>query len=151
MGTVPQRPAIARSYRWFLDAFEKHFSAKIPWVNPSWYQLVGLFLSVFILFVQSDAIASLIVATVLLLDWFDGMSARVLGLVSRKGWMLDVTVDRVSEMFMFVPFLLSGEWWWFFAGVVNILLSHYSVVTGKHRILPLRFFYLVFLIVRMVG
>lgn len=149
MADVPQRPGIARGYRWFLDRLERDFSRIVPWVHPSWYQLAALLLSVAMLFVENDGLKAGVVAFTMLLDWFDGAAARALKLTSRTGWMLDVTVDRLCEIFLFIPELVAGNWLWFAAALLNIGLSHYSVVTGKHRILPLRFFYVVLLLYRM--
>lgn len=151
MVDIPQRPGIAQSYRPILNILERNFSSAIPWVNPSWYQLVTLVISVGFLFLPSDGMRAAAVAAMMFLDWLDGAAARALKLTSRAGWMLDVTVDRVSEVLMFIVELTNGNWWWFAAALFNIALSHYSVVSGKHRILPLRFFYLVFLVGRMMG
>lgn len=152
MASVPTRPVIARSYRWLLELIERKLSTYVPWVNPSWYQLIGLLLSAAALFISSDFWLVLIVSVVLLLDWLDGAAARYLKVASRQGWMLDVTIDRLSEVFLFIPLLgLSWGWLWLSLALLNIGLSQYSVVSGKHLILPLRFFYLLFLLYRMVG
>jgi phosphatidylglycerophosphate synthase len=85
---------------------------------------------------------------ILLSDWMDGAVARRYKLTSREGWMIDVTVDRISEFLIFVAYLGTLVGNIFFAMYLfNIMTSYYSVKSGKHFLLATRFFYLVYLII----
>lgn len=148
MGTIPTRSKLAGIYRKILSTWEK--GLVLPIRNPSFYQVVAIFLSILLMFLGYKPVVVVLVFLILLSDWFDGAVARSQGVASLKGWMIDVVVDRISEGFMFIPLLdtFVGKLF-FFSYLVNIGFSFYSVKTGKHILLPLRFVYLVYLIVSL--
>ena len=144
MDQIPKRTGLANIYRSGLDKWEKYLI--FPLKNPSYYQVIGLVLSVVYMFASTLVIQSVIVGIVLILDWMDGAVARKYNLVGREGWMIDVFVDRLSEGFIFTALLFTPIGTVFFVlYILNILLSMYSVKSGKHLILPLRFVWLLIL------
>ena len=71
---------------------------------------------------------------VLFLDILDGAVARVKGQASEEGWIVDVSVDRVSESL--ISLALSRVY--ILLVIINIGLVFYSYKYKKHVILPLR-------------
>lgn len=145
MDQIPKRTGLANFYRSALDKWEKYLV--FPLKNPSYYQVIGLMLSVVYLFSSTLIFQSVIVGIILILDWMDGAVARRYNLVGREGWMIDVVVDRLSEGFIFAALLFTPIGMVFFAlYILNIFLSMYSVKSGKHLVLPLRFVWLLILL-----
>lgn len=148
MDQIPKRTGLAGLYRGVLNRMEKHLL--FPLQNPSHYQLIGLVLSVAYLFQPQTTIQILLVAAILILDWMDGAVARKNKLANKEGWMTDVAVDRISEGLIFIAHLFSPLANTFFLlYLANIWLSIYSVKSGKHLILPLRFVWMVILILQL--
>lgn len=144
MDNVPQRSALAQIYRKPLALFEK----VIPFgfFNPNHLQISSLFLSILYLFSSDVRFSFLLVLLILLFDWMDGAAARARKIISRKGWMIDVAVDRISEGFIFAAHLHTNIGKFFFAlYLINTFLSIYSIKSEKHLILPLRFLWLIYL------
>lgn len=145
MDQIPKRTGLAMIYRSVLNKWEKYLI--FPSKNPSNYQVVGLLLSVGYLFTTNLIIQIVLVAVILILDWMDGAVARKYNLVGREGWMIDVFVDRLSEGFIFAVHLFTPLGTAFFVlYIINIFLSMYSVRSGKHLLLPLRFVWLLILV-----
>lgn len=141
MDTIPKRQSIAGPYRKVLSFLEEKFS--LPEINPSWFQMVGLFMSVYYLFLVSIPWKIAFISIILFLDWLDGAAARQQKKASMEGWMIDVAVDRFSEGFIFFAEIGTQIGMLFFIlWIVNVVLSLYSVKTGKHIMLALRFFYI---------
>ncbi len=135
-------------YRTVLSKWEKYLI--FPSKNPSDYQVVGILLSLGYLFTTNIYFQIILVAVILILDWVDGAVARKYNLVGREGWMIDVFVDRLSEGFIFAAHLFSPLGVIFFLlYIINIFLSLYSVKSGKHILLPIRFIWLLILIVKL--
>jgi phosphatidylglycerophosphate synthase len=148
----PHRPSIARFYRAPLERFERH--VPLPRVAPAWYSAASLVLSAMVWLVLPDSpFVAVLVAGALVADWLDGATARRYALASPNGYLTDVVVDRVSEGLIFAPLAITalhgGLFGQVFLGlwVVNCALAVYSVRSGRHRILPLRFVYLVALVI----
>jgi len=149
MPKIPKRSDVAQIYRKVLVGFEKYLI--FPIKNPNFYQIFSLIVSTLFLFVVGTELRALLVLSVLVADWLDGAVARRYKLANRQGWLIDVVVDRVSEGFIFAAVLFTGVGKAFFAlYLVNIVLSMYSIKSQKHLILPLRFFYLIFLVYILV-
>lgn len=151
MGVIPARQALtgAKFYRQILTFFEEYLV--LPKINPSWYQLVGLLLSLGYIYLTSDVTKIWFLVVVLILDWFDGASARMLGKSSVQGWMMDVLIDRLSEAFIFWAEIGTKVGYIFFIlWITNCILSIYSVKSGKHIILALRFFFILVLLLRVL-
>ena len=145
MDQIPKRTGLAMIYRSVLNKWEKYLI--FPSKNPSHYQVVGLLLSIGYLFTTNLIIQIGLVAIILTLDWMDGAVARKYNLVGREGWMIDVFVDRLSEGFIFAAHLFTPLGTTFFLlYIINIFLSMYSVRSGKHILLPIRFIWLLVLI-----
>ena len=90
------------------------------------------------------AIVSLVI--VLFLDVLDGVIARVKGQASLRGWIVDVSVDRVSEVLIS---LALGRLFTLVV-VINIYLSLYSYRNKKHIILPIRQVLLLLLVIQYI-
>lgn len=149
MDKIPKRTKLARPYRVLLDRFEGVLV--FPLKNPSHYQVIALLLSIYFLFLGSTVSKIVMLIVILVLDWYDGAAARKFGLANREGWMIDVAVDRVSEMFMFIPLIGTPLGQIAFGmAVLNILLAVYSIKSGRHILLALRFFYLVVLVISLI-
>jgi phosphatidylglycerophosphate synthase len=150
MDKIPQRSNLAKIYRNILDKFEGRLV--FPVSNPHFYQVLAIFLSGIFLFRPNPSLGAVLLIIILLLDWVDGAVARKNNLASRKGWLTDVAVDRISEGLIFVVYLgtLAGNLF-FMMYLFNILGSYYSIRSGKHTILPVRFFYLIYLIILIVS
>ena len=145
MDTIPKRTKLARVYRVVLDKYE-HLLV-FPIKDPNFYQIVAIILSGIFLFKPQPSIGIVLIVILHILDWMDGAVARRYKLTSREGWIIDVLVDRISEGLMFVAYLGTSVGNIFFGlYLVNILSSFYSVKSGKHFMLALRFFYLIYLI-----
>ena len=115
----------------------------IPKINPSVYQVVALFLSFLFLSLDGKVSKVVLLLIILLMDWWDGATARRYGLANEMGYMIDVVVDRLSEMIIFFP-VFGGvtATVWFTLALLNILFSFVSYRTGRHVAMPLRFLYL---------
>lgn len=146
MVSLPKRNklvAFLRSKFGFLE-----FLVWYPFQKPEYYQVVCLLLSIFFPLVQNNFLKILFVAFIILLDWYDGAAARKYNKSSPNGWLSDVAVDRVSEGLLFINLIGSAIGKLFFAAyLINIILSYKSYVTKKHFILPLRFFFLIYLLI----
>jgi phosphatidylglycerophosphate synthase len=147
MDKLPVRTQLAQLYRQPLHKLERVLP--FPIKDPNVYQLLGLTLSVFFLFTKTSSQQIIILSLVLILDWFDGATARKFSLTSKSGYLIDVLVDRFSEGLIFIAVLNSTAGKVFFGFyLLNNILSFYSVKSGKHTIIALRFFYLIFLIIQ---
>jgi len=146
MDKVPQRNQLAQIYRKPLRQLEKAMPLYIK--NPNVYQLLGLLFSVSFLFVETNNQQIILISLILFLDWLDGATARKYSLISKKGYLIDVVVDRLSEGLIFASLLGSLTGRVFFAFyLLNNIFVFYSLKSSRHTIIALRFFYLVFLII----
>ena len=150
MDVIPGRRSVASPYRALLSLFEDWLF--LPDLNPSYYHLLGLALSVLYLYARAPGLKILLIVVVLLADWFDGATARRYHRVRRAGYVTDVVTDRASEAFLFAAEAGTALGQIFFLlWMVNALLTFYSVYSNKHTSLPLRFVYIVGLIARGWG
>ena len=146
MDTVPQRRSVTVPYRSVTNYLERHI--RLPAVNPSLYQLAAIVASLAYLYVDGTWAKAALVAFILLTDWLDGATARQHLGMSRAGYIMDVTIDRASEMLLF-----AGEAGtplgnvFYLLTLANIGLAYYSLRSGKHTSLPLRCAWLVVLLV----
>ena len=149
MDNIPQRWAIALPYRSVLSFIEKR--VYLPNITPSYYNVFGLMASVAFLYVRATWLRVVVLAIILLADWADGATARRYkrryNRSSGSGYMIDVMTDRASEGLIFAAAadtpagrVFSVLW------LVNIGLAYYSIHTGHHTSLPLRFAYMLKLI-----
>jgi len=144
MGKIPERLKIATWYRSIFHKIEKKLW--IPRINPSVYQVAAIVLSFAVLFADEKLTKFLLVGVILILDWFDGATARKYKMTGEVGYMIDVVVDKLSEFIMFFPLHGSlSETVWFSLAMVNLILSYIGFSTGKHTIMALRFFYLFYI------
>lgn len=145
MDSVPQRPSVARFYRALLTSGEQYLP--IPDINPSWWSLLGLAGSAACLYTPGPAAKFWLVLFVLVTDWYDGATARKHGTTSHEGYLVDDVIDRFSEAFIFLADVSTSAVArvFFVLWIVNSVLTMWSVATGKHRVLPLRFLYLLVL------
>ena len=92
-------------------------------------------------------ISSIALFFVLFLDALDGVVAQVKGHASsEEGWIVDVSVDRVSEAIISITLSRISV----FLVIMNIGLSLYSYRSKKHMIIPLRQFLLSLLILSFI-
>lgn len=149
MDQIPKRTAIAKIYRNVLDKYEDRLV--FPVKDPNFYQIVSVLLSIVFLFKPGVLLAIILLVIILISDWMDGAVARKYNLVGRSGWMIDVAIDRISEGLILAVYLgtLMGK---IFFGMylINLIFSFYSVKSGKHIILAVRFFYLVYLLLSLI-
>jgi|GEM_PF-1734448 len=144
MDCIPRRPKLAGPYRKLLNSLEPRL--RLPNVNPSIYSAAGVGLAVIYLFAAVPALRMALIALMLAADWLDGATARRYARCSRAGYLTDVTADRSSEGFIFAAEAGTPIGKGFFVlWLVNVALSLYGVRSGKHRVLPLRFVFLVIL------
>ena len=150
MDTVPERRVVTVPYRTVTNFLERH--VVLPAVNPALYQLAAIAASLAYLYVDTTWVKALLVAFILLTDWLDGATARQQRGKTREGYLMDVTIDRASEMLIF-----AGEAGtplgkvFFLLTLANIGLGYYSIRSGKHTSLPLRCAWLVVLVAWGVG
>ena len=149
MDVIPGRPAVASPYRAVLTALGQRLI--LPKVNPVYYHLLAIFLSVLFLYAQESWIQIAIVGAVLMTDWLDGATAKRYWQPSRAGYVIDVVTDRASEGFLFAGAsgMLSGQVL-FLLWLINCGLTFYSVRSNRHTAMPLRFAYLIILAVQGV-
>jgi phosphatidylglycerophosphate synthase len=101
----------------------------------------------YLLLSERAIFASIImVFLVLLLDALDGIVARAKGQTSKDGWMVDVSVDRVSEAII----CLALSRVFIVLTIINMGLALLSCHYKKHAIIPLRQATLVILVVYFV-
>lgn len=120
-------------------------------VNPDMISGLSLVFSpvAYLLLADRAIIASIaMVFFVLLLDAFDGIVARAKGQTSssKDGWMVDVSVDRVSEALI----CLALSRVFILLTIINMGLALVSCNYKKHAIIPLRQVILILLIVYYV-
>jgi phosphatidylglycerophosphate synthase len=145
MDLIPDRPHLASPYRALLSFLEARLV--LPDINPAYYSVLGILLSVVFLYLQTTLGKIIVIGVVLLADWLDGATVRRYGQVRRSGYITDAAVDRLSEALIF-----SGEVTtipgqiFFLLWIVNSLLTFYSVTSNQHVSLPLRFLYIIALI-----
>ena len=143
----PSRPAIARLYRAPIERLERHLP--LPPLHPAVWTGLGLVASAATLLVPSPWGQAALVAAALGADWLDGATARRYERTSPGGYVTDVALDRVGELLV----ILAGRGTaiaglFLVAWLLNVALTAYSLRTGRHRVLPLRFAWLVALVVR---
>ncbi len=126
----------------FVDDQVRRFD--IPKLNPNMVSGGSLVLSLFVPlgFLFYDFLGIFILFLVLCFDYLDGFIAREYGLDSEEGYMVDVVVDRVSEGVIFMVSVFP----WFVLFSVNNLLALRSFRKDEHFILPLRHFYLIYML-----
>jgi phosphatidylglycerophosphate synthase len=75
-----------------------------PKINPdyiSYSTLVTTIISVYFFKKNSLGLFCLFLGITLILDWLDGTIARKYNLESKRGWILDKVIDRISEIILF--------------------------------------------------
>ncbi len=145
MATIPKRQAVALPYRSVLAFLEKRIY--LPNITPSYYHVFGLAASVFFFYSEATWLKVLVLALILAADWADGATARRYNRCSRSGYMIDVVTDRASEGLIFSA---GGEMpigqVFYLLWLINLGLAYYSIHSGRHFSLPLRFVYMLVVI-----
>jgi phosphatidylglycerophosphate synthase len=150
MAVIPERRPVTVPYRRLTNFLERHIS--LPAVNPALYQLAAILASLAYLYVDSVWLKAALVAFVLLTDWLDGATARQKRGNSREGYIMDVVIDRSSEMLIFAAEVgtpLGNTF--FLLTLANIGLAYYSIRSGVHTSLPLRCMWLGVLLLSALG
>ncbi|MDD5342299.1 MAG: CDP-alcohol phosphatidyltransferase family protein [Patescibacteria group bacterium] len=117
-----------------------------PRINPSFISALAVGAAFgFAVFYKQNIIWLAVVFLVinLLGDWFDGIIAKKYGLASRKGWIIDIVADRLSEGIIFLYYPVP--WFGFF--ILNCLLSIVSYWRRFAFILPIRLVFLVYFLI----
>ena len=148
MEIIPKRNALAIPYRVLLQFFEKW--VKLPNINPSFYNLAGIGLSILYLYTHTHWLKIAIIFLICLFDWFDGATARRHNKCSRSGYIIDNTTDRVSEAFIFTTEAgtVLGQIF-YVLWLCNLVLAFFSVYSNKHTSLPLRFAFMLLLLLKI--
>jgi hypothetical protein len=116
----------------------------IPKLNPKiicGMTLITSLLAVILLNYSFIFFFFMLVAT-LLLDWLESLAAKKHNLLSEEAYACNIMSDRLSESLLFIFFFSP----WFILFLLNCLLTFVSLKRGKHLALPLRHFFLIYLI-----
>ena len=115
----------------------------LPKISPNKISALSIITSLLFLLVfpYSKVGAFLLIIATLALDWFDGLIAKKYKLASEKGYVVDMTADRMSEGLILVLFPP-----WFVLFTLNNILSIFSFVKKKHVIIPLRHIFALYFI-----
>jgi phosphatidylglycerophosphate synthase len=150
MDSVPDRRAIASAHRKVLAAIEKR--TPLPDIHPSWYGVLALASSILYLYAGTQAQRIVLVTIALLADFLDGATARRYKRTSRAGYITDVLTDRASEAFIFAAAAgnVIGQLF-FLLWLLNCGLALYSMRADRHTALPLRFAWLLVLILQVIA
>ena len=145
MANIPKRQAIALPYRAVLSFFEKRIY--LPNITPSYYHVFALVASVSFFYIEATWVKVVMLALILVADWADGATARRYNRCTRSGYLVDVVTDRASEGLIFAAGAgtLLGQVF-FLLWPINLGLAYYSIHSGRHFSLPLRFVYMLVLI-----
>lgn len=140
--TIPTRPNFILRFRNLADGLL--IKLPLPRINPSIISVLSIFISLlFVIFWPVGWwLGVIFLSLTLFFDWLDGAVAKKFEMQSRRGWLIDVFCDRLSEVIIFLPFFNL----WFYLVIFNILLSIFSFSSKRHLILPLRFAFLLYLI-----
>jgi phosphatidylglycerophosphate synthase len=134
-------------HRKVLSAIERR--VPLPDIHPSWYEVLALASSILYLFAWTPVQRIVLVTIALLADCLDGATARRYQRTSRAGYIIDVMTDRASEAFIFAAEAGSALGQLFFLlWLVNCALAFYSIRANRHTALPLRFAWLVVLLIQ---
>lgn len=109
----------------------------LPKINPNIVSGMTIMTSLGFVFSLSESSPKLPFAFLmltLLFDSLDGLITRKHNIASEKGYIVDLTSDRISEAILVIPFFFP----WFYFFVINMILTLFSFVSNKHIILPLR-------------
>lgn len=123
----------------------------LPKINPDVVSALSLVISVFILFTANIYHQVLILSLVWLLDILDGAIAikhhvRKTEEDKLKGWMVDVTADRLSEGIISLAYFIPM----FPLFILNTILTLWSFKKKIHIILPLRQGLFVYLLIKAI-
>ena len=132
----PSRFRVSIIFKQIIDKILSRFSI-IRRLNKNIISGLSLVCSLlfYLLFSKGMTICSMMALFLaLFLDILDGAVARVKGQASEEGWIVDVSVDRVSESL--ISLALSRVY--ILLVIINIGLVFYSYKYKKHVILPLR-------------
>lgn len=146
MDNIPHRLSIATPYRKLLSILERWLS--LPKISPSYYDVVGILFSLLFFVVHTNWLRILIISLILLTDWLDGATARQCGTCSIEGYIMDVIIDRASEGLIFVAAsdTTLGKFF-FLLWLVNLICAFYSLRSNRHVSLPLRFLFMICLVI----
>ena len=150
MDAIPHRGQVATPYRRLICYFEARIT--LPDINPAIYQLIGIGLSIYYLFLGHWVLKTAVISLILLTDCLDGATARCHGQPQKSGYIADVIIDRASEGIIFIGEIMT-MWglifFWLWLG--NTLLAYNSIRTGKHQAMALRFFFILVLVGQGIG
>jgi len=128
------KAAYVRELRAIVDPIA--LQLPLPRIDPNLVSALSVVTSLGFLLAwnHSRALALLLLLITVSLDWCDGLIAKKYELCSRKGYLVDLVADRVSEGIIFLPFLVP----WFCLFILNSILTLFGIAKRKQIILPLR-------------
>ena len=123
----------------------------LPKINPDSVSAFSLMISVLILFTNNINYQAVILTIVWLLGIIDGAIAskyqvRKTDEDKQKGWMVDVTTDRLSEGIISLVYFIPM----FPLFILNTILTLWSYKKKIHVILPLRQGLLAYLLIKII-
>jgi len=121
----------------------------LPKIHPDIVSALSVLMSVAFLFRDDLGFQIIVLLVVLLLDIFDGAIAKKYQFrkspeEEQQGWMVDVTLDRVSEGIIAIAFFVPL----FPLFMLNTFLSLWSFRKKIHIILPLRQLLFLYLLIK---
>ena len=144
--TTPEKYYWMVRFRKWADSFV--MDLKLPNINPDIVSYMSVFLMV-VAFInpKDDLWIFVFVLGAMLLDWLDGVIARMHNRVTRRGYWIDMICDRISEAIIAVysPLL------WLPLFLVNIFLTLLQLKSRVQFVLPIRLTFLIFLIFNIFG
>ena len=120
----------------------------LPNINPDIVSVLSVFLMAVAFVRPLDYWWIVMFATAsLILDWLDGVIARKFDRVSRRGYWVDMTCDRICELMIAIysPLL------WVPLFAVNMILTFVNMKTRVHLMLPLRAAFIIFFLFKIAG
>jgi len=124
----------------------------LPKIHPDIVSVLSLAGSVVFLFSRNIYFQIITIFIVILLDAFDGIIAKRYNYRPTEddklaGWMVDVTIDRLSEGLIALVFFIPL----FPLFILNTALTLFSYTKKIHLILPLRQGLLIYLIIKAIA
>lgn len=143
----PKKLKLIALFRKKMDAI----TDRVPWPNihPNYISGSEIILAlIFVLsFDEHNSVKMWIALGVLILgnifDAVDGSIARKYHYDLEKGWIVDVVVDRITELIIFILF----PWPWLAIWFANLLYTIIGYRYGYHTMLALRIPFLIYFVI----
>ncbi|MBN1646224.1 CDP-alcohol phosphatidyltransferase family protein [Candidatus Woesearchaeota archaeon] len=142
----PVKLNIVKSLRKLIDT--PLMAMKLPNVDPDLISVLSVLLVVVAIMHHSNLwwVFGWVMAS-LIFDWMDGVIARKHNRATKRGYIVDVYCDRLSEGILFTVFFVP----WFYLFILNMILTVIGFKTKVHFNLALRLIFLVVLVLQLAG